>query len=540
MRRRDFIGLSTATLALSACEPLARLRGLGISLSVLRPGMAEGHRLRDTRSLPEPSGEVSVGVAILGGGIAGLTTAWRLAREGYTDFILLDGPEPAGNAAATRFSVGVETCAAPRGAHYLPLPSRASTHVRDILADLGVLRGDPQAARPEYDEAALVHAPEARLWFRGAWHDELLPTASVAPAEAAQHRRFESLVAGLRTARGNDGRKLFAIPLVESSRDPAWRALDGLSFAAWLSREGYTAPSLLAYLDYASRDDYGAGLSGISAWAGLHYFAARDGQAANAEPGAVLTWPDGLHTLARGLRARLPEGRRRAGHVLRVAVAGQGVRVLCQGADGRAYTLKARHAVCAMPLHVTARVVVGLEAYGFDVRSHLPESAPWLIGNCLMRGFPKEQPGVELAWDNAIHGSRGLGWVVSTHQELRAARPAHSVFTTYRALADDTPRAGRRWLESATDAELLALALDDLEQVYAPLDLWRRMQSVELTIRGHGMAIPRPGYLDNPGLAALRAADGPIRFAHSDLSGYSVFEEAAWWGDVAARRILAG
>ncbi len=540
MRRRDFIGLSAATLALSACEPLARLRGLGIPLSVLRPGMADGHRLRDTVKLPEPGSELSTGVAILGGGIAGLTAAWRLAREGYTDFILLDGPEPDGNAAATRFSVSAENYAAPRGAHYLPLPSRESVHVREILADLGVLRGDPRVERPEYNEAALVHAPEERLWFREAWRDELLPSHAVAEPEAAQHRRFEALVAGLRTARGVDGRKLFVIPLSLSSSDPVWRALDRLSFAAWLRREGYTAPSLLTYLDYASRDDYGAGLAGISAWAGLHYFAARDGRAANAEPGAVLTWPDGLQTLAHGLGKYIPAGQRYAGYALRVEEGRNGVRVLCRDKDGKAYTLNARRAICALPLHVAARVVPNLAGYGFDARRHLPESAPWLIGNILLRGFPKEQAGVDLAWDNVVHGSRGLGWVVSTHQDVRAARPAHTVFTTYRALADATPRAGRDLLQRAPDTELLALALEDMEQVYHPLDLWRRMQAVELILRGHGMAIPRPGYLDNPGLAALRSADGRLLFAHSDLSGYSVFEEAAWWGDIAAQRILKG
>ncbi len=40
-------------------------------------------------------------------------------------------------------------------------------------------------------------------------------------------------------------------------------------------------------------------------------------------------------------------------------------------------------------------------------------------------------------------------------------------------------------------------------------------------------------------LAALRAADGRILFAHADLSGYSVCEEAAWWGYRAAERVLA-
>jgi hypothetical protein len=48
------------------------------------------------------------------------------------------------------------------------------------------------------------------------------------------------------------------------------------------------------------------------------------------------------------------------------------------------------------------------------------------------------------------------------------------------------------------------------------------------------MAVPTPGYLHNAGLQALRAMDGPMRIAHSDLSGYSIFEEAAWWGVQAA------
>ena len=44
------------------------------------------------------------------------------------------------------------------------------------------------------------------------------------------------------------------------------------------------------------------------------------------------------------------------------------------------------------------------------------------------------------------------------------------------------------------------------------------------------------GSLANPGLAAQVRADGRLLFAHSDLSGYSVFEEAAWWGDRAGGR----
>jgi hypothetical protein len=86
-----------------------------------------------------------------------------------------------------------------------------------------------------------------------------------------------------------------------------------------------------------------------------------------------------------------------------------------------------------------------------------------------------------------------------------------------------------------TPDELLELAAVDLKQAYGALELWRRTRAVDITVRGHGMAIPGCGSLANPGLAALQAADGRLLFAHADLSGYSVFEEASWWGERAAR-----
>jgi hypothetical protein len=47
---------------------------------------------------------------------------------------------------------------------------------------------------------------------------------------------------------------------------------------------------------------------------------------------------------------------------------------------------------------------------------------------------------------------------------------------------------------------------------------------------GHAMAIPAPGVRGSVWLAALQNPSGRIAFAHSDLSGYSVFEEAFHWG----------
>ncbi|MEK7321355.1 MAG: NAD(P)-binding protein [Pseudomonadota bacterium] len=555
MDRRRFL-IAAAGTALAGCSRIGDeadsfLRGLGLrepTPVVLRPGMAEGHALRDQRGWPEPGGELRTDVAILGSGPGGLSAAWQLSRAGHRDFIMLDGPEFGGNAAGGQFGeIGF-----PRGAHYLPLPSAQSTHVREMLADVGVIERDPFDARPRFDERALVHAPDERLFFDGKWQDGLLPDHD---DHDAQHTRFLTRMDALRHATGSDGRKAFAIPIAESSRDPAWTALDRQTFRQWLKAEGFTAPTLHWYADYCCRDDYGAGADAVSAWAGLHYFASRGGHASNAADGAVLTWPDGLHGMVTRLTskidARMNAGQpwRRAGMAVRIDETSDGVSVLCaHWPDGvtrppALFRIRARRVICAMPLHVAAHVLP-LKPLGFDPAQHLQYHAPWLVSSFHLRGFPQEAAGVPLAWDNVVHGSRGLGYVVATHQWIRQARPAHTAFTAYCPLdaesgapAGGSPDAVRRWLADADPAALMDLAVSDLRAVYGR-EFWRHADAVEITARGHAMATPVPGFLGNAGIRALRETDGRILFAHADLSGLSVFEEAAWWGTRAALRIV--
>lgn len=537
--RRRFLTLAASSALLAGC---GKLRRWGLPITVHVPGMAEGHWLRDHKTLPTSSGDLRTQVAILGSGIAGLTTAWKLAKEGYTDFILLSGPEFGGNAAGGNFG----DLAYPRGAHYLPLPSMESIHVREMLHDFGVILADPMAEKPYFDEAALIHSPEDRLFKDGQWHEGLLPSSGVSADEQRQQQRFFALVETLKHQRGSDGKKLFAIPLELSSTDPQWRSLDALNFKQWLQNQGYNAPSLHWYLNYACRDDYGADYDKISAWAGLHYFASRGGKARNAEEGAVLTWPDGLQTLVRKLEAAIRKPRTGiqsrivAGFAVKVKEQSDGVTVLCASsaaANAKTFTIHAQKVVCAMPLFVAAHVVEGILDLGFDSVIHQPSHAPWLISNFLLDGFPPEIEGPPLAWDNVVYGGKGLGYVVSTHQLIRTAQPAQTIFSAYQALSQRSPTEIRKWLNTASAETLYEEASGDLRAVYG----WRwprYVKSLEITVRGHAMASPTPGFLSNVGLNALRNATGRIQFAHADLSGLSVFEEASWWGYKAALRIL--
>ncbi|GGX83581.1 NAD(P)-binding protein [Massilia dura] len=539
MQRRSFLRW-TAALGAGGAAAAAGIAAYGrwreIKPDVHHPGRAEGHYLRDRQALPPPSSVIDADVAVLGSGIAGLTAAWKLHREGVGDVLMVDGPEPFGNAAGGAHGA----LAYPTGAHYLPIPPQECLHVRHLLYDLGIITRDPYGPRPQYDEKLILHAPHERLLYGGKWQEGIAPRDGVPAAELAEHARFNAEMEKLHAMRGADRLKVFTLPAAHASNDPAWRRLDSITFKAWLEQNSYRAPTLLWYLDYCCRDDYGIGIDRVSAWAGLHYFCARGGEASNAEGGAWLTWPGGLQPLAEQL-AKRTGARRMAGTVASVKEVNGRVEALCftlEAGKPRTYLVRARKAICAMPLFVASRVVDNIAQYGFDPARHMPAYAPWLVTNFLLDRFPEELPEAPLSWDNVVHGTKGLGYVVSTHQDIRRQPPAQTVFTSYVALSDRDPVEARKWLQTASAEELLALAATDLRAAYGSA-FDGCVQRADITLRAHAMAAPLPGFLSNAGIQALRDAHGPILFAHSDLSGFSVFEEASWWGWQAARNALA-
>ena len=227
-----------------------------------------------------------------------------------------------------------------------------------------------------------------------------------------------------------------------------------------------------------------------------------------------------------------------AASVVRLRADEDRVEALLVPHDGPLRTVRvlARRAIAAMPLYVLQHVLEDPARYGFSSDRDLPKYAPWMVSNFIMKGFPREQEGVPLSWDNVIYRESGLGYVVSTHQDIRLSRPERTAFTAYHALSDSEPLPGRRWLERASIAQLAATASRDLRQAYG----WRLpwcVEHVDITVRAHAMAVPEPGFLRNAGRSSLREAQGALLFAHSDLSGLSLFEEAAWWGYRAAQRI---
>ncbi len=550
MQRRHFLGSAAAAL-LAGCQPpppALEFAFAGIDLE-------RGHALRDLLAqgpLPAPTLVRRAQVIIAGGGVAGLAAARSLRLAGVHDFALLELEDtPGGNSRAG----AVNGVACPLGAHYLPVPGEHAPEVQDLLEELGLRQR--VAGRWQYDERHLCHSPQERLYFEREWQEGLLPVQGVGEATLEQYRRFSQAVAAAsRAARFTMPQ--FAALDAKTGLAPAHQALDAMTFEAWLQQQGLDDAHLRWYLDYCCRDDYGAGIARVSAWAGLHYFASRHGFHAPGEAVAedregVLTWPEGNGWLTQQLAAPLKaQGQLQTGtSVLRIAETRRGVEVdAFNHHSGNVERWQAPRCVVALPVFVAARVVQNPPAFLAQAAQRL-QWAPWAVTNIHLNAPLADRPGAAPAWDNVIYGDSnpgGLGYVDASHQKLDP-RPGPTVLTYYQALGDVTE--ARQQLATQGAEHWGRAALAALAGPHP--DVLQHATRVQVTRYGHAMSIPVPGvqaFLSQIGLQAppgkrklllngerQRALPTPatarLAFAHSDWSGYSVFEEAFTRGHAA-------
>jgi monoamine oxidase len=459
-------------------------------------------------------------VLIAGGGIAGLAAARALRLRGIDDFVLLELEDSAGGNSRGGKVGGI---ACPLGAHYLPVPGDDAPQVQNLLEELGLRRRI--SGRWQYDERHLCHSPQERLFFQGEWQDGLLPLQGVGVDTLAQYRRFSQRVESARQA------ARYTVPLADAAAAPSQLALDAWPFSAWLERERFTDAHLRWYLDYCCRDDYGAGIGSVSAWAGIHYFASRHGfhvPRDGPERDAVLTWPQGNGWLSERMAWPLAERLRTGRVVTRIASLRHGVEVdAIDVASGASERWLADRCIVALPVFVAARVVESPPPFLKLAASRI-RYAPWLVANLHLREPLEDRRGPAPAWDNVLYGTKGLGYVDARHQSLDPT-PGATVLSWYRPLGDE-PDARRKLLEQPWTVWRDAM----LAELSAPHpDIARKATRLEVTRYGHAMAMPLPGTLkawsDRSTLRSDRLA-----FAHSDWAGYSVFEEAMAAGHQAA------
>jgi protoporphyrinogen oxidase len=525
MNRRElltaFLGASAALAACRGRPPEPRFGG-----KLLGQSDAVGHRIRDGYR-PEPAVFEKASIVIVGAGAAGLSAAWKLAKSGVRDFVVLELEDhPGGTSAAGQNDVSVF----PWGAHYVPVPPKESRALLELLREMGTVEGEDAEGRPVIAEEQLCRAPQERLFIAGAWQEGLYPRYGESREEARQLRAFEAEIAGWVALRGEGGRRAFAVPAALAGAHPEAEALDRISMAEWLDQKKLTSPRLRWWIEYACRDDYGTTLATTSAYAAILYFTARV-EVPGTRAAELISWPDGNGRLISHLAASAA-GRLRAGVAVTEVRPVEGA-VEIRGfhaPSGAPLGLRADQVIFALPRFLARRLVTPLR----DKPSpHLAAFtySPWMVANLTLRSRCKER-GYPLAWDNVLYASKSLGYVVATHQAGRDHGP--TVLTYYLPLCEGAPEKERERLLSTTWAQWVEVILADLRRPHP--DLAERIASLDVWRWGHAMVRPTVGLR-----AALPEAQRPLErvwFANTDLSGMALFEEAHHHGVRAAEEVM--
>ena len=498
------------------------------SLAVKLTGTSHilGHRLW-AKDFPKPTRTIFIPYLIVGGGITGLSAARQFRKKGIHDFLLLELEGHLGGNSSNGENLYSKY---PLGAHYLPLPNFHDKELITFLEEEKIITGYNNSGHPVFDEEQLTFSPQERLFYKNTWQDGLVPRYGISEKGEDEFEHFFKLMDAFKNEKGFDGKYFFDIPVLLCTADDKLKYLDTLSMEQWLVAEGFTVEEVFEYIDYCCRDDFGLGIKYISAWAGIHYFAARKHNYGNDKEN-VLTWPEGNARLASHLK-KYSEGK-----VLSNCI------VFDVLTEVNRVVVKAYDAVAKETLLIeTDKIVMAtpqfVNGYIFNERKQLSKKftyAPWLLATITLNDLPDDYSR-PLSWDNVIYKGNGLGYIYDQHQSLRQVQNK-KVITYYHAFSCDNVAKKRKEIYKQPQDYWKTFVFNDLKKAHPDIEFFA--EDVTVHILGHGMISPTVGFMFNPAKQnAAQPVDNKIYFAHSDLSGISIFEEAFHQGINVVNQLL--
>ncbi|CAH0994618.1 hypothetical protein EMA8858_00729 [Emticicia aquatica] len=528
--RKEFLELSGLALVGSTLglQSLVSCESEKIHGKVVGANHAIGHLVKKAISLPIFQSKKTQ-VLIIGSGISGLVAGYYLQKAGITDYEILELENHiGGNATFGEDAVGRY----PWAAHYLPIPSPENKILIDFLAENKIITGFDANGLPIYDEYSLCFHPEERLFVKGYWQEGLIPNLDISEEDKTQIEQFLAKMELFKHARGNDGKWAFTIPLAYSSADNAFTNFDKLTMKEWLAKEGFTSKALLWYINYCVLDDYGTPLSEVSAWAGIHYFASRKGNAANAKGNDVLTWSEGNGFLMKLLAKNQLKNIKTQRLVYQIEEKSDSVLVdVFDWKNEKRETYTANQVIWAIP-QMLRPYLMPKQASEFVKRFSY---SPWIVANLETKPFDSGR-GQALSWDNVIYEGEGLGYILANHQNVNQGQKTWQL-TYYKPLVREMPVEERKKAIEKTHENWLSEIIADLKKAHPKIE--EAILKMDVKIWGHAMIRPTVGFIHGrERQMAQQSLNEKIHFAHSDLSGVSIFEEAFYHGYETAKKII--
>lgn len=235
-----------APFALAACRDTSTPRAFPNG-EIVGQSASLGHILRENRNFEVPTTNwQNVKVAIIGGGIAGLSAAWKFSNRGFNDFVLLELEKEVGGTSQSGTGNPVSY---PWGAHYLPVPFRENADLIELLDEMSLTEGRTAEGDPIVKEQFLCRDPEERVFYKGRWYDGLYLHVGESEVDKRQFGQFQQTIDRWVNWRDESGRRAFVVPSASGSQDSQVTDLDKMSFADWMDKGGFTSERLRWYCD---------------------------------------------------------------------------------------------------------------------------------------------------------------------------------------------------------------------------------------------------------------------------------------------------
>jgi monoamine oxidase len=424
------------------------------------------HQVRDGHLFATPVPSARHDIAIIGGGVSGLTAAYLLRGH---DFVLLEkephwggnaftdqyeGQEFATGAAFTGKGDPASRLAKEIGLEPLPIDSPDGTMVNGVFV-------------PDTWRSGLDHLPYRAEVVRG-------------------FRRFRD--------------DMLRVKLKARATE-----LDAISLAKFL--QGYPK-EVRAWWDAFGRSNWGGAAAETSAMVGigdLHYMAAQG-------PDDRVTFAGGLGAITRHLAAALSRShadRMYAGATAVAVVPDRGRVIVTYVRDGEVKSLQAKAAIIAIPKFIARRVVTGLPAAQRQAMARTPY-APYAVVNLIFEG-----PVFNRGYDTWCPGNAFTDFVVADWviRNRPGYRQRNNILTCY------TPLAQTRRAELLTEEgcrRLAARVLSDFCRLFPKANA--NPVEVYLYRRGHPMMVSAPRIYTEVLPIARRPLER-VFFANTDSRG---------------------
>lgn len=520
VRRRDFLNglLVGATSALLGTGAAGCEKETETTPEELPPGQDKGdnngicHQVRDgkTWEIPAATGDL-YDCVVIGGGISGLCTAWRLQKLGAKKVLVLEKDEPIGGFAKLD---GPAESAWGQAAAYTVFPY--NDNLIEVYTELGIITGLDADGAPIIDPKYLLQTPVNNAFIDGKWYaepwDAGIDDLPYDDALKADLKAFRDDMIGWYDFVGTDGLTGFDTPSDASTADADVRALDDITFAEYIAKKGWSSKVADFYTPYC-RSAFGTTPDGLSAWAAINFFGS-EFQPSMSQPGGnaylAKKFADKVGAANIVTKAFVLQAKNDADKVLVSYLSGDVVT-----------TIQAKTAVYAGPRYIAKYLLPDLAAAKRNEAKDF-HYTPYLVANVHVEKTP-----AGLGYDNWVHGQPLMFTDVIVADWSGLADAAKAPLDRPNTLTCYCPLTGagqREELLSKRFEDYEKLVLDDLEKVFPGLG--ETVTGVDLYRWGHAMLISGKGFVFGESRVGSQSPEGLISFACHDVDGLPAFENA--------------